>query len=515
MDIMSTPNSIGRELRVSSLSPLNRLCSIVHDASFVDRIAALLPNLPLGANLRAGLWYVRPEILSFHCCFKSADGHYGQWNFSFWRGNLQLLKLLFARGGAIIVDTTRQGKRFPDSLSKTVPIWCFVINIVLAELGFFKVAQSSVSFLLPDWVPEEEKHWILERSKGWLTVFREQNEFRNVLFELANSYSLIKPLKPIWICRDQPNIEESLIDCISFIPVFCVSVSSPKDNYRWLTHSLRNGETFGFHYIQGAGDDEESWSCGLFPELFWKHEEDVLSRDSVLLKEYIASLLESVKLLLPVPVVNPALHVPHLEIFRVDEEDSNGAHLFWNGWISLEFPVIKYSVDVHIVLSVGDRNSTRVDCLPYVKSIFGDMCNIICVKVVDKAGRLESKRFGLERTFKEVSHHLDYFLLEKKKNVMIWSPFYTDWATCCALTWLAGRAITRQPQKTVTEGSMLKQIWLVDWEQRRTWNKMELITLFWWLSLSFDVYAPSRSAVQQMHRFLFKTPFASQVMGQS
>ena len=28
----------------------------------------------------------------------------------------------------ILVDSTRRGKRYPDALSKTVPIWCSVIN---------------------------------------------------------------------------------------------------------------------------------------------------------------------------------------------------------------------------------------------------------------------------------------------------------------------------------------------------------------------------------------------------
>lgn len=32
------------------------------------------------------------------------------------------------RGGCIIVDSTRKGKRFPDSMSKTIPIWTCVLN---------------------------------------------------------------------------------------------------------------------------------------------------------------------------------------------------------------------------------------------------------------------------------------------------------------------------------------------------------------------------------------------------
>lgn len=34
----------------------------------------------------------------------------------------------------MIVDATRRGKRYPDSLSKTVPIWCCVLNRALEEI---------------------------------------------------------------------------------------------------------------------------------------------------------------------------------------------------------------------------------------------------------------------------------------------------------------------------------------------------------------------------------------------
>lgn len=31
----------------------------------------------------------------------------------------------------IIVDSTRRGKRIPDSLAKTIPIWCSTINLAV------------------------------------------------------------------------------------------------------------------------------------------------------------------------------------------------------------------------------------------------------------------------------------------------------------------------------------------------------------------------------------------------
>lgn len=38
------------------------------------------------------------------------------------------LRFVSASARLIIVDSTRAGKRLPDALSKTVPIWCAVVN---------------------------------------------------------------------------------------------------------------------------------------------------------------------------------------------------------------------------------------------------------------------------------------------------------------------------------------------------------------------------------------------------
>ncbi|KQK11202.1 hypothetical protein BRADI_2g58742v3 [Brachypodium distachyon] len=106
----------------------NALRSVAEDAAFVAEIAALWPALPLVANLRCGLWYTQPRTLAATCYFKSTDGHAGNWSFSTARLNLHLALLAGERGGCIIVDSTRKGKRFPDSMSKTIPIWCSVLN---------------------------------------------------------------------------------------------------------------------------------------------------------------------------------------------------------------------------------------------------------------------------------------------------------------------------------------------------------------------------------------------------
>ena len=130
-------------------------------------MAALYPSLPLFPNLRCGVWYVRPPIED-SCYFKSTDGHNGNWSFSAIRLNLNLAEAAAAAGGCLVVDATKRGKvrrgrgcrrvacarqrqleaaapgqpplsppllqRFPDAMSKTVPMWAAVMNRAVQQL---------------------------------------------------------------------------------------------------------------------------------------------------------------------------------------------------------------------------------------------------------------------------------------------------------------------------------------------------------------------------------------------
>jgi tRNA A64-2'-O-ribosylphosphate transferase len=114
-------------LKRSALSIHNRLTSIISDSDFVASVSEAY-QLPLVANERCGSWYIPPEKKTDGVYFKSTDGHMGEWGFSLRRLNLQLLDVVKSHGGAVVVDSTRRGKSMPDALSKTIPIWCCVIN---------------------------------------------------------------------------------------------------------------------------------------------------------------------------------------------------------------------------------------------------------------------------------------------------------------------------------------------------------------------------------------------------
>lgn len=125
-------HAVTRQLKREQNSLFNCLNSIVSDRSFVEEIRSLYPGIPLLANLRCGLWYT-PNA-DGTCYFKSTDGHTGKWAFSTVRLNLHVARLASVKGGVMMVDATRKGKTFTDAFSKTVPIWCAVLNRAVARL---------------------------------------------------------------------------------------------------------------------------------------------------------------------------------------------------------------------------------------------------------------------------------------------------------------------------------------------------------------------------------------------
>lgn len=172
-------SSLARAIRAEEYSLRNRIKSLIDDRAFVATVRRDYPSLPLFANLRCGVWYVEscsssvagdasaaasPAAASSGgngtaaeaCYFKSTDGHAHHWKFSAARLNVHVLQRIIQHAqsgansadggettvavasprcsGALFVDSTRKGKRFPDSFSRTMPIWCAVWNRALLEV---------------------------------------------------------------------------------------------------------------------------------------------------------------------------------------------------------------------------------------------------------------------------------------------------------------------------------------------------------------------------------------------
>lgn len=239
---------IPAEIRRESRSVKNRVASILSDSEFVLAVENAYQR-PLVANKRCGLWYIPPEHLRETCYFKSTDGHNNQWNFSVKRLNLHLLSFIELHKGAIIVDSTRRGKSMPDAFSKTIPIWCAVLNRALFN--------SQEVFLPRNILSSSEFQQIIDRIDGWVDLLKR-------IVPDQNCYRVSKPLRPIWVTQsgmlpfETPTFEE-------FHPVIlCTASEQVQDGQSQRT---------GYIYVQGAGDDHELWAGKLTPNLLWNNTE--------------------------------------------------------------------------------------------------------------------------------------------------------------------------------------------------------------------------------------------------
>ncbi|EFP81001.2 initiator tRNA phosphoribosyl transferase [Puccinia graminis f. sp. tritici CRL 75-36-700-3] len=293
----------------------NRLHSISEDSEFVTQVVNRYRPLPVIANLRCGAWYIDPSNTTVDCTayFKSTDGHDGQWQFSLRRSNLQLLHVIISSGGAILVDSTRRGKRYPDALSKTVPLWCAVLNAGRAKLldrhpiapklqSAWQRHMSSTGLTTPVNAVRSSEHDQIQRLvDGWADQLLASSF--NIEDTLAQ---LDRPLKPIWVSPASDLGKDSMEDsnALDFYPVICLSAS------KYLGDHASLDRAGGFDYIQGAGDDHEGWSRGLTPKLFWENRLQLLSANRPELDSLIDRIVSS-------SLDNTSSNFKRVEVFEV------------------------------------------------------------------------------------------------------------------------------------------------------------------------------------------------------
>ncbi|KAH6568254.1 hypothetical protein BASA62_005565 [Batrachochytrium salamandrivorans] len=224
------------EIRKDSKSIYNRLRSIQHDANFVQYVVQRVPSLPVVPNERAGTWYTDPALWphGISTYFKSTDGHHGQWDFNLRRLNYHFLDLVAKQGGCILVDATRKGKRFPDSLAKTVPLWCSVINYALALLR------------------DKSTHTDVSEKEG-LNHTVNQTRLLKVDLHCPSSVSLSEQARMRDLVEGFAN--KLLASCIDLTEI--AGLLEKPLRPIWVT--------------PGAADDSEMWAPGLTSSLFWAH----------------------------------------------------------------------------------------------------------------------------------------------------------------------------------------------------------------------------------------------------
>jgi len=144
---LNSVNRVLRQLKKEESSLFNCVCSVSSDAAFIDEVSRLHPGLPIAANLRCGLWYVRDPQTT--CYFKSTDGHNGNWSFSTTRLNFHLAESAANRGGCVIVDATRRGKSFPVKPPPVIPFLCKLLQATDLCKQLYKRLLALVIDVLP------------------------------------------------------------------------------------------------------------------------------------------------------------------------------------------------------------------------------------------------------------------------------------------------------------------------------------------------------------------------------
>jgi tRNA A64-2'-O-ribosylphosphate transferase len=252
---------LDKSLRSSNLSTRNRLLSIIKDAEFIVEIKdTYYPDIPIIPNDRCGRWYVNPKLYKnlIPSYFKSTDGHTNNWSFSTRRLNLHLLNQINENNGIILVDSTRRGKKIPDSFSKTIPIWISIMNKFINSNSPFME-----TFITPiETVSKYEHDRMLDLLPDFLL---EMEKFKDIVQEkIDNSLIKKKILKPFWIypgCKTLP----VFLGTEDFLPIILISASEQSQDGA--------NKINGYTYVQGAGDDHELWAKNLTPQLFWNNYE--------------------------------------------------------------------------------------------------------------------------------------------------------------------------------------------------------------------------------------------------
>ncbi|EFX01017.1 tRNA a64-2 -o-ribosylphosphate transferase [Grosmannia clavigera kw1407] len=278
------------DLRRARHSISHRLRSISRDAAFVPAVAARYPGLFLVANERCGSWYVPAGQAAASAYFKSTDGHTGQWSVSTRRLNLHLLGLSSLSSSIsspsscsfILVDSTRRGKRMPDALSKTVPLWCCAVN----RLVF---GQPDAPLYTPPGVVSPSEH---SQMLACLPAQTEALRRVGVLHDGPAWTARLngRPLRPVWVTPDMPWPD---IDALvaTFTVVVCCTASRIPDG-AVVDQDHDHDHT---NYVQGAADDTENWAYGLTAKLFWNHRDELLATPEADLPARIEALVAAAR----------------------------------------------------------------------------------------------------------------------------------------------------------------------------------------------------------------------------
>ncbi|KAI0566161.1 initiator tRNA phosphoribosyl transferase family protein [Gracilaria domingensis] len=543
-------NQILKSLRKVERGLRARFLSIAHDTSVALHIyQSLFPehDIPIFANARAGSWYVPPLVRQRRTCtasFKSADGHYGQWSSSLRRPNVHVLEAALDSGAVVIVDVTRRGKRFPDSFMKTIPIWCAVMNNI-TRLYSCELCEEDEENLChgcgrvqvhPD-VPESERLQIQNRLPEWLRDWRRSIhalESAVPVLKTVRESRHAKPLRPIWISPESSLWEDGIpLHELEFTPIVCVSASKvvPEGDRSFIEPSLYQErvcdvdfppQPVGFAYVQGAGDDEEAWCCGLSPAMFWTYFERLLTVadgegepgsamdiEEKLKKEIARTISETST------VSNESCYATKgHQVFDIGRR-------IWSSRIMLrrtsleDLPnLLRFaSTQGHFVIVMGASSEmVRRTCKNSTSESPPSPKAVEWMPLVDRKGKPDYK-YAFGRALGPCLSRLREFCVDKGKNVLICSTDKKgDWCAGLAIAWLAWHCDSNRAGQNCEELAVLDEpgysVILPRKEHIGYIDKEKIHNTMLHFMSGFHEFELSRATLKQLNRF-FSSPTPS------
>lgn len=157
----------------------------------------------------------------------------------------------------------------PDSLSKTIPIWCCVINRAANMVLNKSWGADQLDLHTPtNCVSKNEEEQIRTLLDDFVA------ELIDTGMDMSCFDCLKKPLRPLWITpnsilADDPN---RFLD-VDYLPIILITAS------RTVPGGL--DRQHGYTYVQGAADDDEMWGLGLKAHTFWQNREVLLASGSL------------------------------------------------------------------------------------------------------------------------------------------------------------------------------------------------------------------------------------------
>lgn len=181
-------------------------------------------------------------------------------------------------------------KLLPDSFSRTVPIWCCVLNRIVEryriEMNVDCEIRWDVKLYTPACIVSSEEHEVISNlidSRVQLLY-----DSKAIVHPERLVQFMKRPLRAQWWTNgrsEEPTVVNGDASCTlnddEYFTIVCHNPSTyAKDNknhIQWIENLDDDTSSQGYYYTPGAADDDATWGRGLTHQAFWSNREQLLN----------------------------------------------------------------------------------------------------------------------------------------------------------------------------------------------------------------------------------------------